>query len=50
MITNLIEVWHLLSLSFFSGLGWAFEFPSRRSFMGDILKKAQMFLWELGWI
>ena len=44
MITNLIEVWHLLSLSFFSGLGWAFEFPSRRSFMGDILKTTNVSL------
>ena len=44
MITNFIEVWHLLSLSFLSGLGWAFEFPSRRSFMGDILKKSNISL------
>ena len=44
MITNFIEVWHLLSLSFLSGLGWAFEFPSRRSFMGDILKKTNISL------
>ena len=44
MITNFIEVWHLLSLSFISGLGWAFEFPSRRSFMGDILKKSNISL------
>ena len=44
MISNLIEVWHLLSLSFLSGLGWAFEFPSRRSFMGDILKSSNVSL------
>ena len=44
MIANFIEVWHLLSLSFLSGLGWAFEFPSRRSFMGDILKKSNISL------
>ena len=44
IITNFIEVWHLLSLSFLSGLGWAFEFPSRRSFMGDILKKSNISL------
>ena len=44
MITNFIEVWHLLSLSFLSGLVWAFEFPSRRSFMGDILKKSNISL------
>ena len=44
MITNFIEVWHLLSLSFLSVLGWAFEFPSRRSFMGDILKKSNISL------
>lgn len=44
MVSNYIEVWHLLSLSFLSGLGWAFEFPSRRSFMGDILKDSNISL------
>tara|TARA_B100001115_G_C15804244_1_gene398012 strand:- start:34 stop:1248 length:1215 start_codon:yes stop_codon:yes gene_type:complete len=44
MITSFIQVWHLLALSFLSGLGWAFEFPSRRSFMGDILKNSNISL------
>ena len=39
MTSELIKVWHLLSISFVSGLGWAIEFPSRRSFIGDVLPR-----------
>jgi MFS family permease len=37
MVMGLIQVWHLLFISFVSGAGWAIEFPSRRSFIGDVL-------------
>ena len=44
MIMGLIQVWHLLTISVISGLGWAIEFPSRRSFIGDILPKEKIYL------
>ena len=39
MFLGLIQVWHLLVISLISGLGWAIEFPSRRSFIGEVLPK-----------
>lgn len=44
MTSELIKVWHLLSISFVSGLGWAIEFPSRRSFIGDVLPRENISL------
>ena len=44
MIMGLIQVWHLLTISVISGLGWAIEFPSRRSFIGDVLPKEKIYL------
>ena len=41
---GLIQVWHLLVISLISGLGWAIEFPSRRSFIGDVLPKENIYL------
>ena len=37
MFSGVITAWHLLIISFASGIGWSLEFPSRRSFIGDLL-------------
>ncbi|MBN32666.1 MAG: hypothetical protein CL906_01940 [Dehalococcoidia bacterium] len=44
MFLGLIQVWHLLVISLISGLGWAIEFPSRRSFIGEVLPKKNIYL------
>lgn len=36
---GLVELWHLSILSFILGVGWALEFPARRSLIPDIVGK-----------
>ena len=39
-----IEIWHLMIGSLFSGIGWAFELPTRRSLIGDFLNSENVSL------
>ena len=34
---EIIEIWHLMFGSFFSGIGWVLELPTRRSLIGDFV-------------
>ncbi|MDP7196615.1 MAG: MFS transporter [SAR202 cluster bacterium] len=41
---EMIEIWHLMIGSLFSGIGWAFELPTRRSLIVDFLNSENVSL------
>jgi MFS family permease len=41
VLTNQIEVWHIIALSIFQGTIFAFDMPTRQAFLPDIVEKKE---------
>lgn len=41
VLTNSVEVWHILALSIFQGIIFAFDMPTRQAFLPDIVEKKE---------